>query len=116
MKSALYIVALVIGMVAMMLGPWYLSVIWIVLLTAAAGWNVGKGLMIGGVVMALVWLLAAVYFSLGDENNVIGKTAELIGGISKSVFILITTLVAFITGLLAGWLGSAVGLLFKKAA
>lgn len=56
--------------------------------------------------LAVVWLLASIYFKSHDQTDLIGKTGALLGGVSGTLLVVITTVIGFITGALSGWFGA----------
>ncbi len=106
---------LIAGLIAIgYVAPWWCSVLWVVVVIAYSKLKIIQGLFIGGLAMGLVWGSAAMFFGNGDTNQVLTKTANLLGGFSDIQFILITILLGMITGFLAGWVGSAAGQMIKS--
>ena len=91
------------------IAPWWVSVIWIVSVTYAAQLKTSHAIFTGGLVMGFVWLIAAMFFSRTDPNHIISKTANLLGGFSSGQFFSVIVVLGFVTGILAGWFGSALG-------
>ena len=94
--------------------PWWVAPLWIVLVTGASKLNSNQSTFLGGFALAMVWLVIARYFSLQDSAGIISKTGTLLGGLSHQLMMVITLVIAFITGSLSGWLGGAFGSLVLK--
>ncbi|MEP6648012.1 MAG: hypothetical protein ABJC12_13060 [Saprospiraceae bacterium] len=95
---------LVISLVA----PWWAASIWIIAIATVSKLNRKQGIFAGVLALGFAWLAMAFYMSIHDNANIITKTAELLK-LSKVLMFVVTSLIALITGLLSGWLGSALG-------
>lgn len=96
---------IVLGLVA----PWWVSVIWIIIVTAVSRLKISQGVITSGIVLGLVWLVAAMFFSRSDPNEILSKTGNLLGGLSSGQFMIVILVLGLVTGILAGWFGSALG-------
>lgn len=94
--------------------PWWVSPLWIVLVAGASKLSLNQSALLGGFAIAMVWLVMARYFSLQDDAGIITKTGTLLGGLSHRLMMVITLVIAFITGLLSGWLGGSISNLSLK--
>ena len=97
-----------------LIAPWWAPVPWIVIIAGLSNMSKKQGLLLGGFSFAIVWLLIARYMSQQDHEGIISKTGVLLGGLSHQLMILLTMLIAFITGMFSGWFGSALGSLFPR--
>ena len=95
-------------------GPWWAPAAFILLGAALMGLSVSQAILSGSISLSLVYLGMAIWMSRMDKADIIQKTGELMGGLSPVMMILVTTIVGAITGLLSGWLGSALGYLLPK--
>ena len=96
--------------------PWWSGAGWILLFALFGGLTTRQSIFSGGFALAIVWILMARFTSLHDEAGIITKTGTLLGGLSHQLMMLVTLLIAFITGLLSGWFGGTLGnVFFKKA-
>lgn len=57
----------------------------------------------------MVYLFMASWMNTLDHAEIILKTGLLLGGLSPVMMIAVTTLIGAVTGMLSGWLGSALG-------
>jgi hypothetical protein len=92
--------------------PWWASAIWVVCVAALAKLNQKQATLVGGFSIVIVWIVMARYLSLNDDAEIISKTGTLLGGISHQLMFVVTLVIALITGVLSGWLGSVLGQLF----
>jgi len=92
--------------------PWWAAALWVVVVSALTKLNQKQAILVGGFAIVIVWLVMARYLSLNDDAEIISKTGELLGGISHQLMIVVTMVIALITGVLSGWLGSVLGQLF----
>ena len=95
-------------------GPWWAPAAFIVIAMALAGLTVKQAMGIGSLALGLVYLFMASWMNTLDQAEIIRKTGLLLGGLSPLMMIVVTTLVGAITGLLSGWLGSALGTMLTK--
>jgi hypothetical protein len=89
--------------------PWWTPVIWICCIAWIMRLPVKKGILCGGISFAVVWMAMSRYLDVLSATDIMDKTGALLGGVSSVVLMIITGLLAFITGCLSGWLGSALG-------
>jgi hypothetical protein len=114
-KTILVFLLMIAGTVGLnLVAPWWAPVPWIVIIVALSNLNPKEGSFLGGFSIAIVWLLMARYMSQQDHEGIISKTGVLLGGLSHQWMVTLTLLIAFITGALSGWFGSALGNLFPR--
>ena len=89
--------------------PWWAAAVWVVCVSALTRLNEKQATVAGGFAIALVWVVVARYLSLQDDAEIITKTGTLLGGVSHQLMFGVTLVIALITGILSGWLGSALG-------
>ena len=87
---------------------WWLPAIWVILIAYVMKLNIKAGMTTGGISFVLVWVAYAMYMSAQDNANIISKTGSLLGGLSQSLMVVIVLVLSLITGILSGWLGSAI--------
>lgn len=92
---------------------WWAASVWIVVITSIMKISPKQGIFLGSFSLGIVWLAMAFYMSLHDQGLIISKTGALLGGLSVPLMIMVTAIIALITGTLAGWLGSAIGISFR---
>ena len=94
-------------------GPWWAPAGFIVVYSAM--WPVKKGhaALAGGICLGLSYLVLALMSSGADQAGIIEKTGQMMGGLQPGALIAFTTFIGWITGALSGWLGRALGDLFK---
>lgn len=92
--------------------PWWVGAVWVVLIAAIMRTNKKQGMFTGAFAFGIVWVVMARYMSTQDTADIISKTGTLLGGLSHQLMMVVTLVIAFITGLLSGWLGSAIGQTF----
>lgn len=95
--------------VAAWLGPWWTPAIVLVAGYAFLQRPVRHAVIQGGLILALAYALAAGWMWSQDSTNLLGKTGTLLGGIPPVAMLVFTIVLGWITGLLSGWLGSALG-------
>ena len=96
-------------------GPWWAPAVFIVLAAALSGLSAKQSLANGALSLGIVYLFMASWMKTLDPSGIIAKTGLLLGGLSPVMMIVVATLIGAITGLLSGWLGSALGaMLIKK--
>lgn len=114
-KSVIALIVMLIGtFLSGFYGPWWAPAVFIVLCTGMIGLNQSKGSMFGAISMGITFLGMAIWMSTKDQEHIIEKTGTLLGGLSPASMILVTTVIGLVTGLLSGWLGSALGGILKK--
>jgi hypothetical protein len=90
-------------------GPWWAPAAFL------AGWTIlvriprRSAAIEGGLVLATVFAAVAGWMFIHDERDLLGKTGGLLGGLPAWAMWIVTIAIGWITGLLAGWLGSALG-------
>ena len=89
------------------IAPWWSAAIWVILMVILFKLNTNQSISAGGLAIGLVWVVMARYMSQHDDAGIISKTGQLMGGLSHQMMILLTLLIAVITGVLSGWFGSA---------
>ena len=87
---------------------WWLPAIWVILIAYVMKLNIKAGMTTGGISFALVWVAYAMYMCAQDNANIISKTGSLLGGLSQSLMVVVVLVLSLITGILSGWLGSAI--------
>ncbi len=95
-------------------GPWWAPAVFIVISTAVLGLTTKNAILIGGFALGLTFLAMSIWMSSLDQSHLIEKTGTLLGGLSPVAMIVLTSILGFVTGLLSGWLGSALGGVLKK--
>jgi hypothetical protein len=95
-------------------GPWWAPAVFIVLAAALSGLTAKQSGGNGALSLGIVYLFMASWMNTMDQAGIIGKTGFLLGGLSPILMIVVTTLIGAVTGLLSGWLGSALGKLLTK--
>ena len=95
-------------------GPWWAPAVFLIIATAIMRLNAKKAVIIGACSLGLSFLGMSVWMNTLDQSDLIDKTGALLGGLSPVVMIAVTTIIGFVTGLLSGWLGSALGGVLKK--
>ncbi len=95
-------------------GPWFAPGISVVIITAILRPETKSAIWLSASVMGLIFLLMAAWMLGKDASGIIGKTGQLLGGLSPAMMVLVTALTGFITGLVSGWLGSALGNQLRK--
>lgn len=114
-RTGLAIILSLIGsLLAGLYGPWWAPAVFILLMCALMSLTVKHSILVGGVSLGVVYLGMALWMSRLDNAAIIEKTGLLLGGLSPVMMIIVTTMIGFITGLLSGWLGSAVGSVVSK--
>lgn len=94
------------------IAPWWAGALWVVVVTAIMKINKRQDIFMAAIAFALVWIAMARYMSMHDEGDIITKTGVLLGGLSHQLMMVATLVIAFITGLLSAWFGSALGKTF----
>jgi len=108
--TSIEFIILVIGCgVAAWLGPWWAPAVVLASWYALLQRPVRHAAIQGGLVLALAYALAAGWMWSQDSTNLLGKTSTLLGGIPPVAMLVVTIVLAWITGLLSGWLGSVLG-------
>jgi hypothetical protein len=95
-------------------GPWWAPAFFIVLASAMMRLSARQALIVGCMTLGLLYLGMSIWQNTKDQAGMLEKTGNLLGGLSLSALILITTLLGAVTGLLSGWLGSGLGRLLGK--
>lgn len=90
-------------------GPWWAPAIFLAAWTLLLRLPMRKAILEGGLLLAIAYGLAAGWMYLADASDLLGKTAGLFGGLPSYIFLLITVVIGGVTGVLTGWLGSALG-------
>ncbi len=112
-KTIISFLFMIIGLTGLgFIAPWWAGAVWVVLIAAIMRTNSKQGMFIGAFAFAVVWVAMARYMSFEDGGDIISKTGTLLGGLSRQLMMTVTLLLAFMTGLLSGWLGSALGQTF----
>ena len=95
-------------------GPWWAPSLVIISMVALLKLSATQGMILGSLTSGLVFLAMTLVSNAQDRMDIISKVGELLGGLSPVVMILISTFLGLITGLLSGWLGSAIGDFIKN--
>lgn len=109
-----FIVMLMGSFVSGYFGPWWAPATFIVITSALMGLTVKQSIIISSVALSLVYLGMSIWMSTRDQAGIIEKSGILLGGLSPIVMIIVTTFTGSLTGLFSGWLGWALGRIFKK--
>ncbi|MEP6795026.1 MAG: hypothetical protein ABJB16_11915 [Saprospiraceae bacterium] len=112
-KTIISFLIMIIGVTGLgFIAPWWAGTVWVVLIAAIMRTNKKQGMFTGAFAFGLVWVAMARYMSIQDGVDIISKTGTLLGGLSHQLMMVVTLVIAFITGILSGWLGSALGQTF----
>lgn len=95
-------------------GPWWAPAVFVVITVALSGLSAGQAIQTGALSLGLVYLFMAAWMNTLDQAEIIRKTGLLLGGLSPLLMIVVATLIGTVTGLLSGWLGSALGTMVIK--
>ena len=95
-------------------GPWWAPAAFLVLTMLLIGIEVKQAIMLGGLSLLAVNLIMAIVQYSQDKSGLLEKTGLLLGGLNPIMLIVVTSVVAFITGLLSGWLGSVLGRMVRE--
>ena len=98
-----------------LLFPWWMAIIWIVSVAFFIKTTTRVAILSGAVALGVVWLLMSIILLLNDHMQIIGKSAQLLGGLSDYLLIIISLVIALITGGLSGWFGHSLGIVFRKS-
>jgi hypothetical protein len=90
-------------------GPWYAPAIVVVIICALLSLRTAQAAWLGLLSCAFVYTLVSLIMLNRDDAGIIGKTGNLLGGLSPFMVILMTAIIGSVTGLFAGWMGSALG-------
>jgi len=89
---------------------WWIPAAWVVLVAYMMKLDIKTGIITGGVSFALVWVAMAIFMNVQDSADIISKTGILLGGLSQWMMLLVALIISLITGILSGWLGSAIAM------
>lgn len=95
---------------------WWLPVLWVILVAYVMKLDIKAGMTTGGSSFAFVWVAMALYMSAQDSTDIIAKTGTLLGGLSQGLMLLVVLMLSLITGILSGWLGSAIAMYSQSGA
>lgn len=95
--------------VAGMFFPWWILPGGILLIAALFISQIKHGLLAGSASYFMVFTGTALYMLSFDEAEIINKTGILMGGMTAPILLLINSMIAIITGGLAGWFGVVIG-------
>jgi hypothetical protein len=108
MKKSITLIILITGIfILAWLLPWWASVIWILCVTWMSRMNTSSAILSGGIALGATWLFMSAFMLTQDPSGIVGKTGQLMGGLSTPVMLIITVFIGTVTGMLSGWLGSA---------
>ena len=114
-KTLLSFVLMVTGIAVLgYFAPWWVPVLWIIVVAFLLKLNIRNGVITGGLSFALVWLVMARYMDVRDEAGIIEKTGTLMGGLTHQQVFIVVLVISLITGSLAGWFGSALRDYFNR--
>ena len=114
-KSAIAFIVILIGsFFSGLYGPWWAPAVFVVIGMAIIKFPAKRSMIIGASAIGLTFLAMAVWMNTLDQSRLIDKTGVLLGGLSAVAMIAVTTLIGLVTGLLSGWLGSALSGVLKK--
>jgi hypothetical protein len=108
------ILALACCGVAGWFGPWWAPAAFLAAWTILMRTPRRTAVIEGGLILAAVFGAVAGWMFLRDESDLLGKTGALLGGLPAWALLLVTIVIGWITGLLAGWLGSALGVVIME--
>jgi hypothetical protein len=94
-------------------GPWYAPAVVVVIICALLSLRTAQAIWLGLISCAFVYTLVALILLNRDDAGIISKTGNLLGGLSPIMVLLITILLAGLTGLVSGWLGSVLSQYFR---
>ncbi len=114
-KSTIAFIVMIVGsFLTGYYGPWWAPAVFIVISTAVLGLTTKKAMLIGASALGVAFLVMSAWMNSLDQSHLIEKTGTLLGGLSPVAMIVVTAVIGFVTGLLSGWLGSALGGVLKK--
>jgi hypothetical protein len=96
-------------------GPWYAPAVVVVIICALLSLRTAQAIWLGLISCAFVYTLVALIMLNRDDAGIISKTGNLLGGLSPIMVILITAVTGSLTGLFAGWMGSALGKIVRHS-
>jgi hypothetical protein len=114
-KSAIAFIVMLIGaFLSGYYGPWWAPAVFIIISTAILNLTIKQGIYLGGLALMLTFMGMAVWMRAHDHSRLIEKTGVLLGGLSPVGMVAVTSFIGLMTGLLSGWLGSALGGVLKN--
>ena len=114
-KSAIAFIVMLIGsLLSGYYGPWWAPAVFIVISAAILGLSSKQGANLGGMALMLTYMVMSVWMRAHDHSHLIEKTGALLGGFSPVGIVALSSIIGMATGLLSGWLGSALGGVLKK--
>lgn len=90
-------------------GPWWAPAVFLAAWTMLLRMPRRAAVIEGGLILAAVFGAVSGWMLLRDESGLLDKTGALLGGLPAWAMWLVTVVIGWITGILAGWLGSALG-------
>jgi hypothetical protein len=102
-------------LVANFIGPWWSSSVVILVIAAYLNLKTTSGMLLGSLSLGIVFLFMALYQYSLDKADILSKTGFMLGGLSSTDLLCISTLIGLITGLVSGWIGSSFGDILRKS-
>ena len=96
-------------------GPWYAPAAFVLLGSALMTLRMKHAIWLGLISSLLIYAVMALILLNRDDAEIISKTGNLLGGLSPIMVVVITAVIGGVTGLLAGWTGSAIGQLLRNS-
>lgn len=90
-------------------GPWYAPAVFVLVCCAILVLRTGQAIWLGLTSGLLVYVVMALIMLNRDDGEIIRKTGNLLGGLSPIMMVLVTALIGGATGIVAAWMGSALG-------
>ena len=90
-------------------GPWWAPAVFLAAWTIVMRMPRRTAVIEGGLILAAVFGTVAGWMLLRDESALLAKTGTLLGGLPAWAMWFVTLVIGWITGILSGWLGSALG-------
>lgn len=93
-------------------GPWYCAAIFLTLWFAVFIVPTRFAILAGAGILALLHLSISGWMWMQDDTGLLVKAGTVLGGLPPIALWFVTGIVGFITGGLAGWLGTSIRSLF----
>jgi len=96
-------------------GPWWAAACFLAIWYMLMRYPARPAAIQGGLILAAVFGVMATILLLRDSTGLLDRTGGLLGGIPATGLLIVTVVIGWITGLLSGWVGSALGqVVFEK--
>jgi hypothetical protein len=95
-------------------GPWYAPAAFVALGCALMTLSMKHAIWLGLASSLLIYAAMALILLNRDDAEIISKTGNLLGGLAPFMVVMVTAVIGGVTGLLAGWTGSAIGQLLRN--